>query len=168
MADGKTHAQAGKAVLIILSTTTGAGLGLAWYTGQQSDAMLALGLVGGGVLFGAVMGYLVTPDIDHPWYTVEEQRIRRRFGEVALVLWHLFWLPFVAAKHRSRLTHSWPVGTLARMGWLFLWAIVGAIALGVRDVSQEVVAGTILFALGCFIGWSAQDLVHLALDGLLP
>lgn len=153
-----------------VSALSAGGVALAFFYGASPSALSATAAVAGGAVSGAVMGFLITPDIDHPWYTVEEQRIAKGCGPAALVLWSLFWLPFVAVRHRSKITHSWPLATALKQLWLTAWALVVVFvlnyALGVSvPLREEDLAYMFLAWLAMFLGWSVQDLVHLVLDG---
>ena len=157
MADGRTHTRATTGVL-----AAGTLLGLAFVLERHTAPALA-GVA--GVWFGLVAGHLVTPDIDHPMTTIEEWRFRRTFGFLGR-LWSAFWLPYRLFFHHRGWSHTVPVGTLSRVIYLagpayLLWLFSGL------QLSPEQIAYLPAFALCMLAGWMLQDLVHLALDGLL-
>ena len=157
MADGRTHTQGTTASLAI-----GTLLGIAFVLERPTAPALA---AAAGAWCGLVAGHLVTPDIDHPKTTIEEGRFLRVFGLLGY-LWMGFWWPYRLFFHHRGWSHTVPVGTLSRVLYLagpayLLWLFSGL------SLSPEQIAYLPAFALCMLAGWMLQDLVHLALDGLL-
>lgn len=157
MADGRTHTHATTAVLAA-GTLLGIGIIL------QSPTAPALAGVA-GTWCGLVAGHLVTPDIDHHHTTIEEGRFLRVFGLLGW-LWIAFWWPYRQVFRHRGWSHTVPVGTLSRVLYLagpayLLYWFSGA------TLSPEQIAYLPPFTLAFLAGWMLQDLVHLALDGLL-
>ena len=118
-----------------------------------------------GALCGLVAGHLVTPDVDHPSTTIEEGRFLRTFGGLGHV-WVAFWWPYRLVFHHRGWSHTVPVGTLSRVFYLAGPAYLIYWLSGV-SLSPEQIAYLPAFALCMLAGWMLQDLMHLALDGLL-
>ena len=173
MADGKRHAAVGRAIISVATLMAVGVAAIPVVTEADEDVLATTIILSVSFVAGAVMGYVITPDIDHDWYTVEEQRIKHATNAAVLGLWKLFWLPFVMAKHRSRVTHSWPLATVLKLAWLLFWIAVAVAAISdVLDISVSQAARDaapliILSIIPFFAGWSVQDLVHLAMDGMI-
>lgn len=173
MPDGRTHAIVNSVNLVVMGGVAAGGLALSRVartdTGQSVMVAASVGLVIGGFA-----GLMITPDIDHQWTTYEELRIKRWFGKWALRLWKFYWLPFLLPGHRSHLTHSWPLGTVLRQIWFFVWPTLAlALVLYLTDRSfletiqtwlREWPAETFAMVLMIFVGWSWQDQAHLWMD----
>lgn len=111
-----------------------------------------------GLAVGALVGKLVTPDLDLPGITYCERRIMR-WNRLAGWLWRAYWMPYAWRNgHRGR-SHRWPLGTLDRNLYL-LWLPMA---------TTVVLFGwpAVLFWLAVFAGQSAQDICHIAMDGML-
>lgn len=148
MANGKTHAAANIAVL---------GITL-YLVAPRLPVDLAAGATA-----GAILGTLVTPDIDHHVTTQEEARFYRWFGWLGGGLWQLFWRGYAQThQHRGR-SHAPLVGTLGRWGYVVI-RLSPLIALTLYQLWPMWLAW--LPALLCaFLFNVLQDLVHLVLDG---
>ncbi len=149
MPSGKVHAAQSYKLAFVLSV---AGVG----------ASVLVNPVLVGLALGGWIGVLVTPDIDHHYITHEEHRISR-WNRLAGFLWHLYWWPYEKLRpHRGR-SHTWPAGTVERMVYLCWPALlVSAFHLGGPDGFGVWV---VLFWILVFIGWSAQDCLHISMDG---
>ena len=148
MADGRSHARAAFLVL--------AAGGAGW----------ALGQVPGPVLGGLALGWMVTPDIDLPGTTYEEERVYRlRLGclPIGLLLglaWEWYWFPYARiVPHRSPWSHLPGLGTAARLLYLALPYLVYGWAFGFPWWDWGVV-------LQVWAGMAVQDTVHLVLDAV--
>jgi uncharacterized metal-binding protein len=150
MSNGKEHAYATKQNLRISVGFT-VGWSLARAVGGSKPWEI-------GFAVGQILGHLVTPDIDHPYRTYEEQRIYRRsklLGHCWVTYW---WLYQVLHQHRG--TSHWVVyGTAERFLYL-LWLPIG---LSWYFLGWE----ASLFWGWVFLGWVMQDITHLRLDGYL-
>ena len=144
MADGKTHALASGTVLVL---TAAAALPVA----AMGHYDIAAGMVA-----GATLGHLITPDLDQPGWTYDEARIRKTFGLLAANMWR-GWTAFYAFTHKHRgISHIPGIGTAGR--WLFLgWPVALLVWWIGVELSPVFVAW--MFAFNC-----VQDFAHLALD----
>ena len=69
---------------------------------------------------GCLVGLLVTPDLDLNNGNISDTVLRRVFPP-AQWLWRLFWTPYsLALPHRSKFSHFPFLGTLVRIGYVFL------------------------------------------------
>lgn len=69
---------------------------------------------------GCVTGLLITPDLDINNGNISDTFIRR-VSPVAQWLWRLFWTPYaLILPHRSTFSHFPFIGTLLRIGYIFL------------------------------------------------
>jgi len=141
MASGVTHARATKRNIIILGVPT-VLVGTALYL-DQTWAWLGFSL-------GLVIGHLLTPDIDHHYYTHEEWRIRR-WNKVLGLLWSAYWWPYEKLHSHRGISHTLFVGTIGR----FLYLLWGPLLLSL-DLWP--------FWLVVLAGWIVQDCTHLWLD----
>lgn len=145
MASGIAHAAAARRVL--------------WCVAPVSIALAVVPPAAAGLVCGALVGMLATPDLDiHDKVTYCERRIMR-WNRFAGWCWWVFWLPYGwRNNHRGR-SHRWPRGTWDRFSYLcWLPALVTVALFGWPAV---------LFWLFVFVGQSAQDIVHIAMDGML-
>ncbi len=69
---------------------------------------------------GCVTGLLISPDLDLNEGNISDTLIRKVFPP-AQWLWRLFWTPYsLLIAHRSPISHFPIVGTLFRIGYIFL------------------------------------------------
>ena len=148
MSSGKVHAAANIAVL-------GATLYLV-------SPRLPVDLAAGATV-GAILGTLITPDIDLIGITHEEYRMYRWFGWLGGGLWWLFWRRYAEThSHRGR-SHAPLVGTLDRWGYAAI-RLLPLIALALYQLWPMWLAW--LPAALCAFGFNVlQDITHLILDG---
>lgn len=140
VADGKAHAG-----IAALNVAISVPLALHLRTAYGDPVAL-------GVVVGAGLGWLMTPDLDLPLKTHEENRLERRFGILGRV-WIGYWYPYSWMAHRG--VSHWPIlGTLTRAGYAFWW--LGP--LGYLEPLDPVFLAAVLAA------WMVQDLYHLAAD----
>lgn len=157
--DGHEHARQAAIVLTLVLILAGAALIVSLGEGIVWGIDLAAGLVA-----GALLGYWITPDIDHEWKTMEESRIERAFGPFLANMWMLLWAPYRKAfGHRSRWTHSWR-GTLIRSMPITL-ALMGTYMLCLNGLGITIRWAT-PWPVAANLAWLAQDMVHYHHDGL--
>lgn len=144
MADGHTH------FAVAVTTATVATI-------AGSVAVVAIHPSTAGLIAGAWLGCISTPDNDHHWTTVSEQWFYRR-SRLTGVLWELFWTPYQWMHSHRGSSHTWPYGTLVRFLYL-LWLPVVLSLIVVPSLY------TILFWMLVFLGESVQDILHLWYDG---
>lgn len=161
MPDGSSHFAVG---VIVFSTMTA----VAVYERGGLDHLAR------DVLYGGLVGLLVTPDADVQGSTYTE-RILRHIPVVGF-LWALSWDGYGALfKHRG-LSHNLLLGTATRLLWLWLisafWLVVaaGIIALQGGDPQtwpavllswwRQVISAPLLLA------WWLQDALHIVMDAL--
>lgn len=137
---GKQHAVVASTVAV---GTALAAPGIALYTGP----VVAL-----GICLGTLVGWLITPDIDHHAITEEERRLIKHFG-IFEHAWRLYWMPYEKLfKHRG-MSHTPVIGTLTRA----IYFPTPAMLAGYLDWNLLV---------GLLAGWVAQDLIHILGDAL--
>lgn len=146
MASGRTHAKWTTAGIVGIS-------GLAAY-------LYFTGFVGAlGLIPGAIIGHLCTPDLDQHQVRTHDEATIYRINPVAGRIWETYWLMYgFLVKHRSWVSHAPIIGTLIRFFYLF-GPPIAIIALTGNTVIVEI---WMLYALS---SWGFQDLIHLALDG---
>lgn len=172
MADGKTHAMvAGAGVLI------GAGVGVLCVNAGLPE-------YGAAIVAGAIMGFLLTPDLDLEGLTEEEKRLRKIpiFG----FLWQWFWYGYAMLFDHRGLSHKPVIGTATRLAYLLLLGVVATLltlgvstlllgvgTLAIDDLAImllpwvwliELVVTTPWVAVTFFAVWCMQDFGHLLLD----
>lgn len=103
-----------------------------------------------GFLLGAIIGHVLTPDIDHHFYTYEEYRIYR-YNRILGFLWWLYWLPYEKLVPHRGISHQPIVGTATRFFYLLWFPLL------YFDIPT-------LFLFYVFIAWAIQDFTHLRLD----
>ena len=109
MADGKTHASATQilAVLLFASEATNGKI-----NGYALEPTL---IYSAALTIGAMLGLLLTPDLDVNAGSISEEEVREisPFGEN---LWWIYWFPYrKILPHRSPFSH-WPIiGTMGRL-----------------------------------------------------
>lgn len=138
MANGKKHAKATRQTMWILFIVSS---GIILYYQQ----MYLIGLY-----VGAILGHLITPDIDHHWVTYEEQRIFR-INRLLGWLWYCYWFPYQWAFRHRGLSHVLLIGTLSRFSYLLWYPVIAY-------------PEHYPFYVFVFITWFIQDYTHLILD----
>ncbi len=109
MADGKTHALGTQTLAVLLfaaEVTNGKINGFPFVPTLLYSAALA---------GGAMLGLILTPDLDVNAGSISEEEIRE-ISPLGENLWWIYWFPYrVILPHRSPLSH-WPVvGTMGRL-----------------------------------------------------
>lgn len=151
MASGKTHAANARAV-IWLSVPVSAAI--AWRVDPQAIAGVG----------GAVVGWLIEPDLDLHNVTTRSENRMYRISPVLGYAWEIFWYPLARAiPHGSPLSHLPPLCTAIRLAYACL---VVCIIMRACGVSVDVAALRLdRWAYWGFGWWALQDFVHLAGDG---
>lgn len=109
MSSGKVHAQAS----LILSG--GFFLGT-FTTGNVADIEYSM---------GALLGIVLTPDLDVDAGSEVDKYIKRRFGHIPYWIWERCWHFYRrSVKHGSELSHFPVVGTFFRLAYLFFFAFI--------------------------------------------
>lgn len=170
MADGKTHFNAALATNAVL---VGAGI---WAISEGApDAAI------NGMITGAAIGTVITPDFDLVGTTYTEKAIRSIpiIGGVVGVILQTTWYPYaLLSKHRG-LSHTHLLGTLTRFAYLlcalvvWTWLINGAmlsldIALEVKHYAATIIEFCVnnpAFSIAMLLAWTLHDEAHLLLDG---
>lgn len=148
MANGRTHAVAN---LVLLGVTL-------YIVAPRLPVDLAT-----GATIGAIVGTLITPDIDHHVTTQEEARFYRWFGFFGGRMWEYFWRGYAATHHHRGRSHAPIIGTLGRWAYLAV-RLSPLIVLALYQLYPLWL--TWLPALLCaFVFNVLQDLAHLVLDG---
>jgi uncharacterized metal-binding protein len=163
MADGKTHSRAG--VIFIGATSVLSTV----YIRHAVNNEFALSLMAGSIL-----GWLMPPDLDLPNRTHDEHRIMN-LNPILGRLWVGFWASYGQVFGHRGISH-WPIiGTLTRILWLFRHLILFVVFLALLETANYIdinvdflnIEPNLYVLGGILIGWIGQDLVHLALDGIL-
>jgi uncharacterized metal-binding protein len=116
-----------------------------------------------GATVGAIIGTLITPDIDHHATTQEEARFYRWFGWFGGGLWELFWRGYAATySHRGR-SHAPITGTLGR--WAYVAIRLSPIIILALYQLWPLWLSWFPALLTVFAFNVLQDVVHLVLDG---
>jgi len=148
MANGKTHAAAN---LVVLGATL-------YIIAPKLPVDLAIGATA-----GAIIGTLITPDIDHHVRTQEEQRFYQWFGWLGGGLWQLFWREYAKTHPHRGSSHAPIIGTAGRWGYMAI-RLSPLIALALYQMWP--MWSTWVPALLCaFLFNVLQDITHLILDG---
>lgn len=165
MADGHTHF---KMSLVVDAVIGGA---LIWMAQEGAPVD-----VFDGVVIGAIIGTVITPDFDLVGTTYTE-KLLRSIPILGLLL-QVSWYPYaLLSKHRG-LSHTHVLGTLSRALYMMIalivwtWGINGMFLSLHIDAVQHL-AGTILdycasnatFTVSMFIAWALHDEMHILLDG---
>jgi uncharacterized metal-binding protein len=109
MSAGKVHVQA--SVLMAAGFFVGT-----LFTRDVSDIEYSI---------GAMVGALITPDLDVDKAYIGDKYILKRFGKVPHSVWRACWHFYRRSiKHGSELSHFPVVGTVFRLAYLFFFAIV--------------------------------------------
>lgn len=159
MASGKTHARIAGVVAV------GTAVASPWLAAEYgADAAV-------GAVAGALMGYLVTPDLDHHFRTHEEQRIKR------IPIVGQYWLDLAAgyaSRYRHRgVSHVLILGTVTRIWYagrrlfadaLFAAAVVYAM-IGTWVTLPPVHLSAVALIM-TFVFWCVQDALHILTDRL--
>lgn len=153
MASGKTHEAV---ALVFLVGGAIAVYKQPWLQSPIERIALVAGLLG---------GYCFTPDLDVDGESWEEVRHRRipLFGRAIAVLWRVWWWPYAKAiKHRSVWSHGIIIGTIIRMGyvWLSVWGVcrLAHWSTGLGWLYNGRVLGL------SFVTWAIQDAGHWLFD----
>jgi len=153
MANGKGHATAATAVIVVGSITAAAAVG----AGIVSPPVAVL------LVSGLVLGKYANPDVrdleginkhaDHLIY--------KRLGILAWAAWRAIWHPLAwMIPHRHWASHLPPVATVIAWLWLF-WLPLVVWLVKAPDTFDI----ALVMALLTLPGWMIQDTVHLAQDG---
>ena len=102
---------------------------------------------------GYLLGKVVTPDLDQANITKTEWDMMRVGGDLGAVFVAYWMLYGRRMKHRSFWSHSYGLSTFVRMLYQFWWVVL------LHPVN---VVWFIL--LGCFLGLSVSDGIHIWLD----
>lgn len=124
---------------------------------------------------GALVGILITPDLDVDNGNISNTIIRNRLGRWPEVGWNLLWYPYrKSLRHGSPLSH-WPViSTVFRLAYLVLFLLVipylglALVAPGAWDVALELHWWAAVAArhYQVILGLIGSDLIHWGLDVL--
>ena len=126
-----------------------------------------------GLLWGAIQGLIVDPDLDKKEATHTEYRAVRVFGGFFGAVFQTYWSMYNIIPHRSILSHGGPppfgwlwmmlIATPIRMIYSVLWAVPIVIARP-QQTWESVSRIPPPFLLGIYVGWALQDLVHWVRD----
>lgn len=133
---------------------------------------LVVNLYGNEYLYagGVVAGLLVTPDLDIDKGNFSDT-ILRRVSLPAQLFWRVAWTPYgKAIPHRSHLSHFPFLGTLLRIGYIFLVInIINGLAFFIMHSFGLVDTVSIawLWDWSFFFGLCHADIIHWAVDNTI-
>lgn len=122
---------------------------------------------------GALIGILISPDLDVDNGFTADTYIRNQFGRALEFVWDIVWWPYRKLfKHGSFASHFPIVGTLGRLVYLFVvgllvpYFILSLVIPGAWSVAAELNWWweRISAHPRLFIGLAGADLIHWALD----
>ena len=150
---------------------------------QQASVALAGGFLLGSLAFGngieyaagALVGIMLTPDLDVDKGFLANAIIRNRIGKWAEMAWNGFWYVYKKSlKHGGPLSHFPVVGTMGRLAYIFFfllvipYSVVELIAPGAWDIWSEL-SWWIELAVRyhkVILGLMGSDFIHWGLDTL--
>jgi uncharacterized metal-binding protein len=150
---------------------------------QKASLALAGGFLLGSLAFGpgieyaagALVGIMLTPDLDVDKGYIGNKIIRNRMGWLAEKAWDGLWYFYrKSLKHGSELSHFPVVSTLFRLGYLFFFLIVipyvilALVLPGAWNIGSELMWWIELGVrhYRVILGLMGSDLIHWALDVL--
>lgn len=149
---------------------------------QKASVILATGFVVGSLAFhtpgweyaiGALVGIMLTPDLDVDNGYIGNSIIRNRLGWWADKGWDVLWYFYrKSLKHGSELSHFPVISTMFRLIYLFLFllvlplGVVELVAPGTTDMGSVLSAcfWKILSYWQVIIGLMGSDVIHWGLD----
>lgn len=123
---------------------------------------------------GALLGTLVSPDLDVDAGNLSNFLIRKRVGWFGEKLWRGFWRGYSQSfKHRGFASHFPIFSTFIRLSYIYFWLIfvphsaVKLLGLFNWELTYVLSWYAILFLSPMFfIGLASSDLIHYVLDGV--
>lgn len=155
MANGKQHWELATGVAVV-----GSAVALYYAPGPFSLAVIG----------GLILGKYATPDVRDQEHikNYAQRRFQKRYGALVGFLWWLYWWPLAKLiPHRSFLSHLPPLATLVAFLYLFAPPLILAYYYTRPPVELWSWLWAWLYnwlAVGILVGWSIQDLGHLAQD----
>ena len=150
MPSGQTHAKATVALAI--------GGGLLAYFSLDQTLIHSVALSG-----GALVGVVLTPDLDVNNGSISQRIVRRSGGDVLGLLWILLWWPYgQLIPHRSPLSHFPVLGTVLRLAYLLFLPTVLFWALG-GNFATLAFPQWVLWMVG---GLTLADTLHFIMDNV--
>lgn len=123
---------------------------------------------------GALVGVLISPDLDVDRAYIGDKLVQKRFGWVGRRVWEWFWRPYkVSFKHGQFASHFPIYSTFTRLSYIYFWLIFVPHSLiklfGFFHWSLMYVLqwyGILFLSLPFFCGLAGSDLIHWTLDRL--
>ena len=113
------------------------------------------------ITLGALLGVLVSPDLDLMENGNYSMVILRKHSDFLASLWRLFWLPYGKLSHHRGMSH-WPIiGTLIRAVYIIIPIIIIAIIIIQLGLP---ISWNMAWFVPLFIGLMLADFVHIVLD----
>jgi uncharacterized metal-binding protein len=145
MPDGRTHTTA-----TIIWSAASLPAGIVCGQGWHSFAITA----------GAMVGLVLTPDLDIEKGSFSHYIIRRYFGLFSYWIWFIVWWPYAKViAHRSPVSHFPVFSTALRVGYLLLLATPFIVWSGIK-IDEEVMRTFSFF----FFGLACSDSLHITMD----
>jgi uncharacterized metal-binding protein len=116
---------------------------------------------------GCVVGLMVSPDMDVDGGNISDQYIRK-VSRPAQWLWRLFWTPYaLLVPHRHFVSHFPIVGTLLRVGYVFMLINIINFIAWIGFQLFDTVSFLWLWDWSFFFGLCHVDAVHWAVDNTI-
>lgn len=149
MPNGRVHS----AACVVTALASG---GSAYYSG------IATLPVAFDVVVGALLGIMLSPDLDVDRGNISNYYIRK-FSPVAAWIWRAFWWPYAKAFRHRGISH-WPViGTCSRILYISVYVALFTIVLALFNKSVRLLYS---WELPVLVGLMLSDSVHALLDKL--
>lgn len=150
MCNGKTHA--------VASVVTAVGTGTLLYCNNIASLLTSC-----QVAAGALLGVLISPDLDLMENGNYSMVILRQYSPVLAKAWRCMWWPYAKLCHHRGVSH-WPIiGTLLRTVYIFFPILVIVVLLNWVCLESPITIH-LEFFIPYFFGLALADLVHSILD----
>lgn len=118
-------------------------------------------------LAGCLVGVLIMPDMDVDNGNISDYFIRRVF-QPAQWLWRLFWTPYaLLVPHRHFISHFPILGTVLRIGYIFLILNLVNLSLSLLTSLFDTVSFVWIWDWSFFFGLAHVDAIHWAVDNTI-
>lgn len=116
---------------------------------------------------GCITGLLITPDLDINNGNISDTFIRK-VSPVVQMIWRLFWTPYaLILPHRSLFSHFPFVGTLLRLGYIFVWLNLFNLLFFLVGRTFDTVSLVWVWNWSFFFGLCHADIIHWFADNTI-
>lgn len=156
MSTGKTHS----------GISTGTALGVLIGAGAASSMGLEATVLAAS---GALLGVVLTPDLDVDERCISHYYIRKFFGRIAEMWWYWLWHPYsLAMSHRGFWSHFPVISTLLRLTYMLFPVIIIPFNGRILPTIQSQIAAIPLWALAAILVYIlGVDVIFLVLGLIL-